>query len=104
MRSQRYEILPRAQYRPNIKLWLCVWKDPGDLLQTKGQPLRYVRQHHGVGTTLDEAMANCRDHYINFCNRRDAAKAELQRMTAPRIPNHCLATSNLPWWKRLFRI
>lgn len=20
------------------------------------------------------------------------------------IPDHCLATSNLPWWKRLFRV
>ena len=33
------------------------------------------------------------------------AKARLSRKNKrEKIPDHCLATSKLPWWKRLFRI
>lgn len=101
MRSQRYEILPRAQYRPASKMWVCIWRDPEDLRQTKGQPLRYVHEYMGIGETLDAALAHCRNKYINSCIARETAQKDIQRML---IPEHCIATSNLPWWKRIFRV
>ena len=102
MRSSRYQILPRAQYRESIGLWVVVWKDPGDLMQRRREPLRYVREYTGIGPTFEEAAAQCRTQYIQASHEK--AAAERQRTMFVKEYPHATATSNLPWWRRLFRI
>lgn len=104
MKSQRYDILPRMQYRPAIQLWVCVWKDPEGLPQRRGMPMRVAYTYTGVGQTFDEALANCRKQYMIRSNDLRQAELDVQKLLRPKIPDHLLATSNLPWWKRLFRV
>ena len=102
MRSGRYQILPRAQYRERIGLWVVVWKDPGELLQRRGEPLRYIREYVGVGVTFEEAVAQCRSQYIQAKLAQEESSLRRKRFECD-YP-HANATSNLPWWRRLFRI
>lgn len=101
MKSERFEILPRLRYIPSKNIWVCVWRDPGSMLQTKGYPLRYVHEYVGKADTSDDAIRNCHDIYLKTTVERDNAKRVVQRMF---VPEHYIATSNLPWWRRLFRV
>lgn len=102
MRSSRYQILPRAQYRERIGLWVVVWKDPGDLMQTRNTPLKYVREYVGVGRTYEEAAKQCRMHYLSATLEK--AAAEWRRETFERDCSRASVKPKLPWWKRLFRV
>lgn len=116
MKSQRFEILPRLRQESN-GLWTCIWIDPAGV-QRRGLPLKGTA-YSGVGLTAKEAMSMCRLSYMlrtELDKRRKeeagkAAEAILASLETPfdvcngnKIPDHCLATSNLPWWKRLFRV
>lgn len=94
MKSSRFEILPKARFvtYQGQKVYKCYWVDPEDNLQHCGKPAVGVT-YVGYGTTVDMAIQNCQFAY-------------LQGRAKDNPPNfdHLLATSNLPWWKRLFRI
>lgn len=129
MKSSRYEILPRVRkvipYMEGMEhaRYRCMWKDPGDLPQRRGEPLNYERIFLGYGYTIDEAIKSCRMEYLDWCccnaiikdgrvvERRSATERYLYgdgRYVKPvkryELPERLLATSNLPWWKRLFRL
>lgn len=104
MKSQRYPILPRVRLIVNTerhKMYKAVWRDPGDLAQRKGEPLRFTDEYVAYGFTVDDALRNLQLKYKDACNIRDRFNMAIRVSEAP---DHCLATSNLPWWKRLFRI
>lgn len=116
MKSDRYAILPRVRklYEGCYK---CTWKDPGKLLQHRGKPLRFNNVFVGLGETPDAAIRECQRVYLKFLKDREATWAHIDKLLdegfpglAP-LPYHSLgpsdfhiATSNLPWLKRLFRI
>lgn len=117
MKSGRYEILPRLrktrQTVEGAPLWKCTWRDPGNLAQRKGHPLRYTLEFVGIGITPDEAIHDCRHQYAKYLLARDNTWKQIDKMInlgmgdGPDISlgpsDKYLATSNLPWWKRLFR-
>jgi hypothetical protein len=112
MKSGRYGVLPRVRFRHGIdeSPWMCTWKDPGKLIQSTGKPLRYVAAYVGYGETMNEAINECRDQYVMDLLRRrrmdDAFDAIMMRVGDGRQEStlHCVDTSNLPWWRRLFRV
>lgn len=114
MKSSRYEILPRLrkmnQHFEGAPLYKCTWKDPGKLLQYHGKPLRYVNVFVGIGNTPDEAITKCRLEYAKFQLKHRAVLNYMEAMVnRPDVglgPSDTVykATSNLPWWKRLFRV
>lgn len=61
----------------------------------------------GLGWTPEGALKSLKDSLA----KRNALLMDRYGMhidvTLPftqKIPDHCIATSNLPWWKRLFRV
>lgn len=114
MKSSRYEILPRLrkmnQHFEGAPLYKCTWKDPGKLQQYRGKPLQYVNIFVGIGNTPDEAITKCRLEYAKFKLRQDevwrSIDLSLNRPDVGLGPSDTIykATSNLPWWKRLFRV
>lgn len=118
MKSSRYEILPRVRFRHGIDElpWVCTWKDPGELTQHAGWPLRYVNAYVGYGETMQEAIGECRRAYIDYKlkklrmaswmsrNFNDEGEYVPKTPAYVEVPVHCTATSNLPWWRRLFRV
>lgn len=115
MKSQRYQILPRLRLYSS-GMYVCVWRDPGNLIQRRGEPLRYVHAYTGYGETPDVAIRNCQNQILCKRAREDHFNKEIDRLVRAvespsiplfcetKVPDHCLATSNLPWWKRLFRV
>lgn len=108
MKSGRYEILPRVRKVRGLidgmesVNYKCTWKDPGNLVQHAGCKLRFVAIHIGYGATITEAIQGCQMAYINHKLAKDTARQDVDRMCSP--PRHTIATSNLPWWRRLFRL
>lgn len=111
MKSGRYEILPRVR-KLSDGTYKCIWKDPGKLLQHRGRPLRYVNVFVGLGDTPDIAIMQCRLEYARFTLKHDQVMRHLDNIIEDRwkqrvpytLPPRLQATSNLPWWKRLFRV
>jgi hypothetical protein len=109
MKSQRYDILPRVRLRHGADgpVFRCTWKDPGDLTQLTGWKLVYVAEYVGYGATITEAMQNCQLNYIKRKLARDkvwdSIDTSINRPTKG-LDIRFVATSNLPWWKRLFRV
>ena len=112
MKSQRYDILPRVRQESN-GLWTCIWIAPAGV-QRRGLPLKGTA-YSGVGLTAKEAMSMCRLSYmlrteLDKRGKEEAGKAaeailaSMEEIRPRKIPDHCLATSNLPWWRRLFRV
>lgn len=91
MKSARYPILPRV--RPHRGGFVCYWRD----LANKHYPLFL-----GAGHTIDAAIKNCQYDYLYYCNAQEHASNFAA--SCSKIPSHCAATSNLPWWRRLFRV
>lgn len=115
MKSGRYEILPRVRFRHGVDElpWVCTWKDPGNLQQHAGWKLRYVNAYVGYGETMKEAIDDCRLAYAQHALKLQEASKWVDRMFNDKgefvgerkpVPVHCIATSNLPWWRRLFRV
>lgn len=119
MRSLRYEMLPRVRKVESRILGMdfvqysCTWKDPGELMQYAGQPLRYVDKYVGYGETVDAAIRSMRHVYLQKQTEqavaRELAYKDIDKMLESsifneKLPTHCVATSNLPWWRRLFRV
>lgn len=106
MKSERYEILPRIRKMSwssiEKPVYLCTWKDPGSLVQKKGEPLRYIWTLMGFGSTPDEAIADCRARYIRYKEFSDRFKGRATILVE--APAHCIDTSKLTWWRRLFRV
>lgn len=110
MKSGRYQILPRVRKVINAKYgvhYKAVWRDPGHLIQYAGQPLRYVHEYIGRGNTIESALRSLRQAYLHeqaeVARVRELTYKEIDKMIE-KPPAHCVATSNLPWWRRLFRV
>lgn len=115
MKSGRYQILPRLR-KLSDGTYKCTWKDPGKLLQHRGRPLRYLNVFVGLGDTPDVAIMKCRLEYARFTLKYAQVMRHLDdsledRWDTRKYPDISLgpsddykATSNLPWWKRLFRV
>ena len=121
MKSSRYEILPRLrkmnQHIEGAPLYKCTWKAPGKKLQYRGKPLQYDSIFVGIGNTPDEAITNCQLEYAKFqiSQQKQHNRAwygdgrYVGNKNEPDVifePSDTIykATSNLPWWKRLFRV
>lgn len=111
MKSGRFEVLPRVR-KLSDGSYKCTWKDPGRLTQYRGKPLQYVNVFIGLGDTPDKAMEMCRLDYARFMIKREITWDKIAKdffdeaPPAKRydLPERLQATSNLPWWKRLFRV
>lgn len=111
MKSGRYEVLPRVRKLGRClhgkPIYRCQWKYPGKLRQHRGKALRYANTFTGFGTTPDKAIHACRMQYLKFEVSRQKTWDNIDKMLdggKVAIPDHLKATSNIPWWKRLFRV
>lgn len=111
MKSGRFEILPRIRRMSwsglDNPIYRCVWRDPGSLPQKPGKPVKYVWTIYGFGDTPDGAFKDCRRRYLEYTIARDkvwdSIDTNINRPTKG-LDIRFVATSNLPWWKRLFRV
>lgn len=109
MKSGRYEILPRVR-KIQEGLYKCTWRDPGKTIQHRGKPLQYINVFIGLGISPDAAIRDCQRRYLKYLDERDNSRhRSASALNGPDIslgPSDTLytATSNLPWWKRLFRV
>lgn len=98
MKSSKFDIKPKVRpirLNSGIQIYLASWKDPGTLMQTRNSPMRYIKYHSAMGYTIEDALSGLRSKYLQYSIR-----------SAPVVPKmlQLEATSNLPWWKRLFRV
>lgn len=101
MRSSTYQIKPRVRHIYERTLgwhYKVVWYDPGNYLQIKGKPLRYVRMYSGRGRTIAQALRACQHSYITYLNKRDAECKRIDALFAPPKPQP------KSWWQRIFRV
>lgn len=67
-RSSNYQIKPRVRLITSATglrpYYSCVFRDPCDLMQVRGEPLRWKFQYIGVGYTADEAIRHCQMEYL----------------------------------------
>lgn len=98
-RSARYPILPRVRKLAgygNVPLYVCTWKDPGNLVQTEGEPLRYEWLVVGVGATPDEAIAMCQKKYLAYTTVRDSCSSGYRPQRLEDTGHDKLFMSDLP--------
>lgn len=94
------KVKPRLRYMPHAVSWK--WYMYIDV-QIEGLPVE--NRIHGFGWTPEGALQGLHESLVrrNIVLQRHGLGITVE-LPGLKIPDHCLATSNLPWWKRLFRI
>ena len=104
MKSKNFDIKPKVRaltLTSGRQVYVATWRDPGNLIQNRNASLRYVKQHTGMGSTIDAALIALRQEFLRYSVREQAKVAKVH---SERVLDKFNATSNLPWWKRLFRV
>lgn len=95
------KVKPRLRHMPHSASW--EWYMYVDV---KIEGTSKVVRINGFGWTPEGALKDLYDgiDYRNEYLNRLGLRIDIILPRLIKIPKHCIATSNLPWWKRLLRI
>ena len=59
---------------------------------------------NGNNQLMEEGGLRHFENRVWILNANASSERRRLQKLKKKVPDHCLATSNLPWWKRLFRV